>query len=208
MAQPSPNQDLNTCDDRFEKLTALIPEGSLIVRPGGRVCFSSRTAKARYDLHPGDFIDLPPFLSETDAENLLATVSCNRIDGSRATFEVSMRITQADWEGDCAFLVLLKETQDGNKGSSETLRHSEERYRAMIEGQTDIICRFRPDGLLTYANAAWCQYFGLRREDLLGKSIYTLLPPGSRDTHPPPYSGADPQPAPGDGRTRGACRGS
>ena len=40
------------------------------------------------------------------------------------------------------------------------LRESEARYRAVVEDQTDAICRFGGDGILTLANAAYREYFG------------------------------------------------
>ncbi len=56
------------------------------------------------------------------------------------------------------------------------LRQSEERYRAVVEDQTEFICRFLPDGTLTFANEALCRYLGKRRVDLIGQNVFLLLP--------------------------------
>ncbi len=48
------------------------------------------------------------------------------------------------------------------------LLKSEERYRAIVEDQTELICRFLPDGTLTFANSAYCRYFSKNIEDLIG----------------------------------------
>ena len=37
---------------------------------------------------------------------------------------------------------------------------SEERYRTIVEEQTELICRYRPDTTLTFVNEAYCRYFG------------------------------------------------
>ncbi|MGE5790738.1 MAG: PAS domain-containing protein, partial [Syntrophaceae bacterium] len=37
--------------------------------------------------------------------------------------------------------------------------------------QTEIICRFQPDGTLTYVNEAYCRYFGCEREGLQDRNI-------------------------------------
>lgn len=53
---------------------------------------------------------------------------------------------------------------------------SEARYRAIVEDQTELICRFLPDGTLSFVNGAYCRYFDKRREDLLGHSFMPLIP--------------------------------
>jgi PAS domain-containing protein len=45
----------------------------------------------------------------------------------------------------------------------EALRQSEARYRAIVEDQTELICRFKPDGTLTFVNDAYCRYLDLVR---------------------------------------------
>lgn len=53
---------------------------------------------------------------------------------------------------------------------------SEERYRAIVEDQTELICRFLPDGTLTFVNEAYCRYFDKRREELIGHSFIPVIP--------------------------------
>lgn len=49
------------------------------------------------------------------------------------------------------------------------LEKSEERYRAVVEDQTELICRFTPDGHLTFVNDAYCRYFHLDKDRCLGR---------------------------------------
>ncbi len=56
------------------------------------------------------------------------------------------------------------------------LRNSEARYRAIVEDQTELICRFLTNGAITFVNEAYCRYFGKQREDLLGQSFLPLIP--------------------------------
>jgi PAS domain S-box-containing protein len=67
------------------------------------------------------------------------------------------------------------------KQSEEALRESEARYRAVVEGQTELICRFLPDGTLTFVNDAYCRYFGRRREELIGQSFVPFIPPEDQE---------------------------
>ena len=58
---------------------------------------------------------------------------------------------------------------------------SEKRYRAVAEDQTDLICRFRPDGTLTFVNQAYCRFHGKTREQLLGSNFFPSLPQQDRE---------------------------
>lgn len=62
--------------------------------------------------------------------------------------------------------------------SEEALRDSEARYRAIVEYTPSLICRYQPDGTLTFVNNAFCRYFGLSRDTLLGGSFPFGLHPG------------------------------
>ena len=61
------------------------------------------------------------------------------------------------------------------KQMEEALRQSEARYRAIVEDQTELICRFLPDGTLTFVNGAFCRYFGKTQEELIGQSFMPLI---------------------------------
>ena len=55
------------------------------------------------------------------------------------------------------------------------LRVSEARYRAIVEDQTELIVRFQPDGTLTFVNDAYCRYFEVSRESLIGSPYKPLV---------------------------------
>lgn len=65
--------------------------------------------------------------------------------------------------------------------AEDALRKSEARYRAIVEDQTELICRFAPDGTLTFVNDAYCRYFGVQRSDLMRGSVVPLIPQFPRD---------------------------
>jgi len=62
----------------------------------------------------------------------------------------------------------------------EALRTGEERYRNVVETQTELICRFYPDTTLTFVNGAYCRYFEKSPEQLLGTKFLDLIPAASR----------------------------
>lgn len=63
----------------------------------------------------------------------------------------------------------------------QRLRESETEMRSIIENQTDLICRFTPDKILTFVNSAYCDYFGKSKWELIGTNFLDLII--ERDRH-------------------------
>ncbi|OLP19525.1 hypothetical protein BST81_04445 [Leptolyngbya sp. 'hensonii'] len=69
---------------------------------------------------------------------------------------------------------LEREVAD-RKRIEEILRQSEARYRAIVEDQTELITRFRPDGTLTFVSESYCRFFRKPREALIGQNCKPLI---------------------------------
>jgi len=67
------------------------------------------------------------------------------------------------------------------KKVEETLAESERKYRQVVEDQTEMICRFLPDGTHVFVNEAYCRYFNLRREELIGHRFTPNIHPEDRN---------------------------
>ena len=63
------------------------------------------------------------------------------------------------------------------KRAEESLRQSEERYRGIVEDQTEVISRFREDGTLTYVNDVYCRFFGKPGQTLVGSRWHPVAVP-------------------------------
>jgi PAS domain S-box-containing protein len=61
--------------------------------------------------------------------------------------------------------------------AEQSLRESEQRYKAVVEDQTEFVCRFNKDGTYNFVNDAFCRYFQKKPEDLLGKKFVPKIPP-------------------------------
>ena len=70
-----------------------------------------------------------------------------------------------------------RRAEEEQRTKEQALRFSEARYRAVVEDQTELICRFLPDGTYTFVNDAYCRYFQRSREELLGYSFWSFIPP-------------------------------
>jgi PAS domain S-box-containing protein len=62
------------------------------------------------------------------------------------------------------------------KLAEEDLQKSEERYRNIVEEQTEFISRFLPDGTHVFVNEAYCRYFGFNRNEILGYRFRPRIP--------------------------------
>ncbi|MFA6363620.1 PAS domain S-box protein [Methanoregula sp.] len=94
----------------------------------------------------------------------------------RSTRWVELNVAAIDWDGHPATLNFLTDITE-RKQTELALRESEERYRSVVEDQTEFICRFTPDGILTFVNNAYCRYFSLERDQCLAHPHYIVLSP-------------------------------
>lgn len=70
---------------------------------------------------------------------------------------------------------------DERRRIAQAASESDARYRAIVDSQTDFVCRSLPDTTLTFANAAICRYFGMPREQVLGIQWLQFVPEQTRD---------------------------
>jgi len=67
------------------------------------------------------------------------------------------------------------------KKIEEELRKSEARYRELVEQMPVLLCRFRPDGTLTFVNKAYQNYFGHGEKSLRGENFFQFIPEKERE---------------------------
>ena len=110
------------------------------------------------------------------------------LEGSIRDFEVKL-LKKDGTEMDCLITATILRSMDGGirgyqniirditkqKQGEWALRKSVARYRAIVEDQTDLICRSLADGRLTFVNEAYCRYFGKKREELIGSKFFPLI---------------------------------
>jgi diguanylate cyclase (GGDEF)-like protein/PAS domain S-box-containing protein len=61
--------------------------------------------------------------------------------------------------------------------AERALNQSEARYLAILQDQQDMICRFTPEGLITFANDAYKRYFGISAAQMTNHMIWAQLQP-------------------------------
>ena len=83
---------------------------------------------------------------------------------------------EQDFAASVADLISSALERAERKTFEEALFESERRYRLVVEDQTELICRFTPDGIITFVNDAYCRYFGLNKSACIGSPHKVLLP--------------------------------
>jgi PAS domain S-box-containing protein len=90
-------------------------------------------------------------------------------DGSRVRHSLAHYIPDIVAGEVLGFYALVTETT-ALHDAHEALRVSDERYRAVLDEQTELISRIAADGSFTFVNNVYCRFFGKAAEDLLGQA--------------------------------------
>ena len=107
-------------------------------------------------------------------------VEVTRKDGSTMWVEVKVTALLDDEGFPREFLGVTRDITERRR-AEQALRESEDRYRAIVQDQMELVSRWRPDTTLTFVNDAYCRYFGETRENLLGQSFLHHLPDEDRE---------------------------
>ncbi len=152
-------------EKRFTYVQASRPE--MLLAPPEEI-----TGKTLWDL-------LPPDIAELNSRKYHATLASNEMqifhynltmDGVRKECETRM----IPYSGDEVLGILRDVTKI--RAAERKLKESEARYNAVINDQTELICRFLADGTLTFVNQAYCRYFSKKEAELLGHRFSPLIP--------------------------------
>lgn len=129
--------------------------------------FVSPEERERFDqhqqslFHSGEKQTLELQLLRSDGHPFFAFLSCIGI---------------ADRKGRVVKGLALIADISARKRIEEELQQSEKRYRRIVEDQTELICRYQSDGTLTFVNEAYCRFFRKKKDDIIGRSFFSLIP--------------------------------
>lgn len=69
---------------------------------------------------------------------------------------------------------ILASAIEQNRAES-ALKISQANYRAIVEDQTDFICRFSTDGTITYVNNVFCNILGKKADEICGMNLSKFI---------------------------------
>ena len=155
----------------------------------GNILFCNRSAEKLFGWTAGEVLGWPvgkAIAAEQAASSIIQWVrrgegwsgECplERRDGT--TFPAAVSVSPLhDTDGSIIGLVGIASDITDRKRTETELRQNEQRYRGIVEDLSELVCRFLPDGTITFVNEAYCRYFGKSREDLTGTTFWGLIPP-------------------------------
>ena len=89
-----------------------------------------------------------------------------------------------DWEIEDAYILRAITKIIGNTIEAHdirrALRQSHDRYRTLVDDMPAMVCRFLPDGTLTFVNDLYCRYFKKNPSELIGANFFQFIPEKDR----------------------------
>lgn len=183
-------------EEQFRILVELAPQGIQECDLSGRITLSNPAHHKILGYNPGELIgkylwDLLPTEEEQRAlRELFKSLVRNspphqpffaknkRKDGKLIDVKVdwNYKYSQHKLTGFMSIITDISERIE----MEQKLRRSEVRYRTVVENQTEMICRCKPDGTLTFVNNAYCHYFAKKKDELVGINFILLIPEEDR----------------------------
>ncbi len=74
----------------------------------------------------------------------------------------------------------LLRVEDVLEVRTRELKEQETKYSIVANDLPALLCRFKPDGTLTFVNSAYCEYFNSSEDELLGTSFFRFIPEAVR----------------------------
>ena len=181
---------LKESEERYRSLAEASQDLIFMVDRDGIVTYVNSFAAAMLGMEPGAVIGkvhaslLPADLANRQAAGLRRVFMSGQpartegpmpVNGDVRWFDHFL-VPVPDAAGSIVSVLVVSRDITGRRKMETALKESEERYRNVVEDQTEFISRFLPDGTHIFVNEAYCRYFNKRREEIIGKKFIPEIP--------------------------------
>jgi PAS domain S-box-containing protein len=125
-------------------------------------------------IHPEDQSEMNRIYDLNKGQVTQSTLRWVRKDGRNIWIEQTNTPIYDD-SGNLIAVEGLARDITSRKEAQDALKKSEDLFRAIVEDQTEFLVRWKPDGVRTFANDSYCQFYGLPKGEIVGKSFYPLI---------------------------------
>src|SRR5574341_891480 len=174
------NPDMRASEERWRRISEASHEG-IGFAEGGRVVDCNEQLTEMLGYTRAELIGKPvlDLISPQDRDHVARVLAVNsptayehlavRKDGT--TFPVEVR-GRSLAQG--SRVTAVRDISERERAEA-ALRRNEELFRAVVEDQTEMIVRWKPDGTRTFVNEAYCRVFGVTAEQAIGTSFMPLV---------------------------------
>lgn len=184
--------ELEITRSRFIDLYDRAPVGHLTLDGQGRILETNQTAARLLGVEKGTLAGQPLSRYILPKDRDIFCLHCQKLALSGAESEAcEFRARKSNGEilwvqmdtapvhngaDENALFRTIMSDISARKKTEEELRIGEARYLSIIEDQTELICRYLPDGRLSFVNAAYARYYGQSRSDLINTNFTPHIP--------------------------------
>ena len=97
------------------------------------------------------------------------------IDGQMRQFWCTSNVASRDKKGRPSLVVEIARDITARKQAEQELKESGEKYRLLVENQTDLVVKVDPEGRFLFVSPSYCEKFGKTESELLGKKFMPLV---------------------------------
>lgn len=152
-------------------------EGIISIDNATRITFFNRPAEIMFGYSRNEVLgrkitELIPEFYTYRPENHAVDAAQNHLElfghkKNQATFPLALKKCKDHSHATHEFIAFVGDLTLQNQTKS-ALERSEEQYRAVVEDQSELICRYDSQFCLTFVNKAYCDFFKKSKEQLLG----------------------------------------
>ncbi|WP_157879143.1 PAS domain S-box protein [Pararhodospirillum photometricum] len=186
-------QALRRSERRYRAIFESVGDGLFVLDPQGRIIDANKAAFALYGVDPSDMLgqplvnwldqkgrgDLASFLEAIIDIGELATESVHRNHATQAPFQAELRGMPFDFGGRPGVLIMVRDVTR-RRAAEEALRRSELRLRDVTDSVGELIYEVDAFFRFTFITGRAPDQLGLAVEEVLGRSLFSLIHPEDR----------------------------
>lgn len=177
-------------ESHYRNLVEISPDGVILVNLDGNILFSNQQFAAMLgtdntsSLTGKKVLDfIAPGHRQSVETEIFSNLKGNniqqnnfliqKVNGDLLPVEASIRAIISKDGNQTAYICVIRDISDREE-TLEALKTSEARYRAIVEDNPEMIVRFKPNGVITFVNQAYCNYIGLPANRIVGERLTNI----------------------------------
>jgi len=186
---------LGESEERFRLLAETSVDSIYQLDRERNITFMNRAGEKMYGYELGEMkgLHFSSLISEqrlSEAETIVEkTLSGDTVEGelfvkhkNEKEFQIQYSMVPQQKDGLIVGFAGISRDITERKQAEEALRESEEKYRLLVENQTDLLVKVDREGRFQFVSPSYCKMFGKTEEELIGKTFMPLVHRDDRES--------------------------